>query len=279
MRRAAKWIGIVVLVLLGLPVLAVAAAFGLANIDYGRHLIERETASLTGGMVRIEGLAGRFPDALRIGRIDVADAKGVYVSVTGLALDWSPLKLLNSVVSVDQLAAKTITVSRLPVSESKTTSSSGSFSLPVRIDLAKLEVDKATIEAPVVGTRAELALNGSGQLRTLTEGTVHLDVKRLDQPGTYRADADVTSAGVTASVTAQEPPKGLIATIGQLPDLGAVSIRADVKGPMDALGTKVAISAGPLTADASGTVDTVHQAANLTLHAQAPAMQPAPDIG
>ncbi|HVY13750.1 MAG TPA: translocation/assembly module TamB domain-containing protein [Rhodopila sp.] len=279
MRRAAKWIGIVVLVLLGLPVLAVAAALGLANIDYGRHLIERETASLTGGMVRIEGLAGRFPDALRIGRIDVADAKGVYVSVTGLALDWSPLKLLNSVVSVDQLAAKTITVSRLPVSESKTTSSSGSFSLPVRIDLAKLEVDKATIEAPVVGTRAELALNGSGQLRTLTEGTVHLDVKRLDQPGTYRADADVTSAGVTASVTAQEPPKGLIATIGQLPDLGAVSIRADVKGPMDALGTKVAISAGPLTADASGTVDTVHQAANLTLHAQAPAMQPAPDIG
>ena len=32
-------------------------------------------------MVRIEGLAGRFPDALRVGRIQVSDAKGPYVTI------------------------------------------------------------------------------------------------------------------------------------------------------------------------------------------------------
>ena len=86
-RRVFKWFGIVLLVLLGLPVLLVAIAVGLANVDYGRHLIERETASLTGGMVRIDGLTGRFPDALRVGRIEVSDSKGPYVTLTGVVLE------------------------------------------------------------------------------------------------------------------------------------------------------------------------------------------------
>ncbi len=85
--------------LLGLPVLLVAIAVGPGEYRFGRHLIERQTASLTGGMVRIEGLAGRFPDALRVGRIEVSDSKGPYVTLTGVVLDWSPGKLLNRIVS------------------------------------------------------------------------------------------------------------------------------------------------------------------------------------
>lgn len=279
-RRIVKWGGIILLVVLCLPMLMVAIAVGLANVDTGRHLIEEQTASLTGGMVRIEGLSGRFPDALRVGRVEVADARGVYVAVTGLTLDWSPLKLLNRVVEIDQLAAQTVTLSRLPVSDSTAEQSgSSAFSLPVRIDLARLTVAKATIEAPVAGVAAQLALTGSGELRTLTQGTAHLDIKRIDSPGTYRADADLTGETITASVTAQEPAQGLIASIAHLPDLGAVSIQADVKGPQDALTAKLAVLAGPLAVNASGSVDAVHDTANLTLHAQAPAMQPAPGIG
>ena len=48
----------------------------VANTDPGRRFIEQQTASLTGGMVRIQGLAGRFPDALRAEQIQVSDAKG-----------------------------------------------------------------------------------------------------------------------------------------------------------------------------------------------------------
>ena len=111
----------------------------LANTDSGRRLIETRTKSLTGGMVTIQGLGGRFPDALRAGRIEVSDYKGAYVTVSGAALDWSPLKLIGGVAQVDQLQAARVDFARLPKSESKaaTGKSSSSFSLPVRVDRAQ----------------------------------------------------------------------------------------------------------------------------------------------
>ena len=75
-----KWGAVIVLVLLAVPVLAVLLVALAANVDAGRRFIEQQTASLTGGMVRIQGLSGRFPDALRAERIQVSDAKGPYVT-------------------------------------------------------------------------------------------------------------------------------------------------------------------------------------------------------
>src|SRR4051812_42550507 len=97
MRRAAKWGAAIVLIVLAIPVLAVALVLAAANIDPGRRFIEREVGSLTSGMVRIQDLAGRFPDALRIGRIQVSDAKGPYITISALTLDWSPLKLIRRI--------------------------------------------------------------------------------------------------------------------------------------------------------------------------------------
>ena len=65
-------------------------------------------------MVVIRDLTGRFPDALRAGEIQVSDAKGRYVAIHGLVLDWSPLKLLRGTARIDQLSATRIELSRLP---------------------------------------------------------------------------------------------------------------------------------------------------------------------
>jgi translocation and assembly module TamB len=277
-RRVLKWVAVVVLVLLAIPVLAVVAVVIGANTDAGRRLIERETASLTGGMVRIQGLAGRFPDALRAGQIQVSDAKGPYVTIDGLVLDWSPLKLVQRIAQIDQVRADHLTFVRLPESESKTTSSSSSYSLPVRVDLRHLQVDQAVVGASVAGVAATLALDGSADLPTLTEGTVRLEANRVDSPGRYTVSGKVTSAAIEATVKADEPAKGLISEAAHLPDLGAVAIQADVKGPRDALATHVGITAGQLSASANGTVDLTHEAADLAVRAQAPAMTPAAGI-
>lgn len=279
MRRALKWIGIGLLVLILLPVIALAAVIGLANLDVGRRFIESETASLTGGMVRIEGLHGRFPETLLIDRVQVADSQGVYVTISDLVLDWSPTKLLRKVAEVDDLTADTIAVARLPVSESKTTrKSQGNFNLPVQVDLRRLMVKRLEIAPPVAGVGATLAIEGSGHLETLTQGQVALTVSRLDSPGQYQLAANAGPQQVKATLSVSEPPKGLIASIAKLPDLGAIDLKAAVDGPMDALATKLALSAGPLTASADGTVDANHQAANLSLQAHAPAMEPAPGV-
>ncbi len=277
-HRLLKWAGAVVLILLVLPVLAVAVVLVAANTDAGRRLIQDETASLTAGMVRIKGLAGRFPDALRVGQIDVSDAKGPYVTVSNLSLDWSPLKLLEGTAWIDRLQADRVGLARLPVSEHRASKQTGSFKLPVTVNLRRLRIEQAVIGAPVAGVAATLAVDGSADLTTLTEGTVQLDFQRLDHPGHYTVDGRVTAQAIQATVKADEPAKGLIASAAHLPDLGAISIQASVDGPRTGLGTQVTISAGPLTASASGTVDLEHEAADMTVKVQAPAMAPAAGI-
>ncbi|MDR3530727.1 MAG: translocation/assembly module TamB domain-containing protein [Rhodopila sp.] len=277
-RRLLKWIVGTVLVLLALPVLAVCVVLVVANTDPGRRLIQSETASLTGGMVRIEGLAGRFPDALRIGQIAVSDAKGPYVTISGLVLDWSPLRLASRVALIDRLQADQVEFSRLPESEDKTTSNSSSFELPVHVDLRHLKIDKAIVGPSVAGVGATMALEGTATLQTLTEGSVQLNARRLDSPGRYAISGTVTPRDIQASIKADEPAKGLISGIAHLPDLGAISVQASINGPRDALNTQAGITAGFLTASASGTVDLQHEAADMAVKAQAPAMAPAPGV-
>ncbi|MFO1027627.1 MAG: translocation/assembly module TamB domain-containing protein [Acetobacteraceae bacterium] len=278
MRRALKWIGAIIGVLLALPVLAVVGVLAFANMDAGRRVIEQQTDSLTGGMVRLQGLSGRFPDSLRIARIEVADAKGVYVTVENAVLDWSPLKLLTGTAVVHQLTATKVDVPRLPESSGEPSKSSSSFELPVQVQLDRLHVDRASIGAPVAGAAADLALDGSGHLTTLTTGTVELAARRLDSPGDYRVNGSISADRIEANVQANEPPKGLISSIAKLPDLGAIAVQAAVNGPRDALATQVGITAGQLKASAAGTVDLTHEAADLAVKAEAPAMAPAPDL-
>ncbi len=134
------------------------------------------------------------------------------------------------------------------------------------------------IGTPVAGTTATFALDGSGELPTLTEGTVHLDARRIDSPGHYVVSGTATADHIQATVKADEPAKGLISSVASLPDLGAIAIQASVDGPRDALATQVGVSAGPLKASASGTVDLEHEAADLALKAEAPAMAPAAGV-
>ena len=276
MTRALKWIGGLALALLAIPILTVGIG---ANIDAGRRLIERQTASLTGGMVQIEGLSGRFPDALRAERIQVSDAKGAYVVVSGLVLDWSPWQLVHRIAHIDLLQADQLDFSRLPESESKTTASkSDGFSLPVRVDLRRLQIARAAIGAPVAGAAAILALDGSADLPSLTMGSGRLEANRLDSPGQYTVSFDVTPDRVVASVKANEPAKGLMSSIAHLPDLGSVAIQASAKGPRSAIAARVDIGAGQLTAAAFGTVDLLNRAADLAVEAHAPAMTPAEGV-
>jgi translocation and assembly module TamB len=281
LRRTLKWGAGILLVLLAIPVLAIIVVAIATNIDAGRRLIEQQTASLTGGMVHIEGLAGRFPDALRAGRIEVSDAKGPYLTIDGLVLDWSPLKLFGKTAQIDQLQADLLEFARLPETAGAAgtdSGGSGSFNLPVRVDLRHLHIAQAVIGAPVAGSGATLVLDGSANLPALTEGTVQLDASRLDSPGHYAVNLQVTPADIQATLNADEPAKGLISGIAHLPDLGAIAIRASVNGPRDQLATKLDVTAGELTAAATGSLDLVHEAADLAIKAQAPAMAPAPTV-
>ena len=281
MRLALRVAGWLLGVLVLLPVLAVVLALVLLNVDPGRRLVERLAGQLTSGQVVITGLAGRFPDALRVGHAELHDAQGVWLALDGVALDWSPLALLHGEARVDRLAAERVQVPRLPVSNAPAApqpASSQPFNLPVRVAVEQIDIARAEIGAPVAGAAAVLALTGKAHLASLQDGDATVAIHRLDSPGSYNVSGAIDPAHLTAKLDIAEPAQGLIAQIAKLPDVGPITLQAGVDGPRAAEATTLRLAAGPLRATVDGSIDLTHQAAELDIAATAPAMSPAAGI-
>lgn len=264
--------GLAVLLLLALAVIAV----GL-NTDPGRRLVERITAQATGGTVTLQGLAGSFPTALRLDRLEISDAGGVWLTVQDAATDLSVRRLLAGVAAFSRVTAGRVAVARLPVS-SKPSSGGGGFALPLPVAVAQLHIDRVELGARLAGVAAVLAVDGQADLASLWTGAATLTLERLDAPGSYLLAARIDAAGVRAQLQAEEKPGGLASQFAGLPELGAIGATATLDGPWQALTLKLAAAAGKLRADAAGTLDLERMAGDLDLTASAPAMQPRPDL-
>ncbi|HEY7579661.1 MAG TPA: translocation/assembly module TamB domain-containing protein, partial [Acetobacteraceae bacterium] len=275
MRRFARWLAWILAVLIGVPVLLVVIVLVGANLGPGRALLVRLVPSFTGGQVAIAGLGGRFPDALRVATVELRDTKGTYLTLHNVVLDWSPLRLTGRVLDIDRLTAADGVLARQPEPSSSSSSSSG---LPVKLVVHRLHLGRLELAPAAVGVPAALALDGSGTLDSYTTGQGKLSVTRLDAPGSYDLDANVGDARVHLAMQVNEPPHGLIAAVAKLPDLGAIAVNAVLDGPLEAVATRLAVTAGQLQANAQGSLDLVHNAADLTIAAHAPSMTPRPDV-
>jgi translocation and assembly module TamB len=279
MRRLGKWVGWIAAIVILLPVILVLLVLAVANTGPGQRWIAGMVPGLTGYTVAVQGLSGRFPDRLRVRRVALTDAQGAYLTADGVTLDWSPLRLLHRVFDVRRLDVESADFRRTPL-PSKAKSSSGG--LPVEIVLQEFRVDRLTVAAAVAGTAAAqayvVAVHGAAKLQSYTAGSATMAVQRLNGPGQYNVDAAVDSERVRANVQIDEPPGGLITDLAGISQIGALKIDASLNGPRNAVATHVVLGAGPLRASAQGTLDLVHNAADLTVNATAPAMTPRPDV-
>jgi translocation and assembly module TamB len=275
MRRACKILAWTLTMLAGLPLLLVVFVLVALNTGPGQRLGARLVTQATGGQVVLDGISGRFPDALRVARIEVRDAQGTWLTVQNAALDWSPLRLAYGEARVKRLAAAEVAVARLPVASD---GASTSFELPVRLDMAALHVDRLDIAAPVARAQASFAADGSAHLASLRQGSADLALRRLDGDGQYRAKGRLDAATISATLTAEEPAHGLLSGYADLPDIGALSVRGSIDGSRSNAATRVSVSAGPLQASAQGQVDIDGAAADLDVTATAPAMAPRADL-
>ena len=266
--------------LAALLVLAVAAVLGGLNTDPGRRLAERITRDATGGQVTLAGLAGTFPTALRLGRLELRDRDGVWLTVDDAALDFSPLRLFAGEARASRLAAGRIAIGRLPVPSgpAEAGSGAGGFALPLRVSVARLQIGRLELGAPLAGTATVLTAEGSALLASLWTGEAALTVQRLDAPGRYRLDAAIGAASVHAHLNAEEPAGGVVSQLSGVPQLGAIDAAVTLDGNWRALSVKLAAAAGALRADASGTLDLVDMAGGIDVVASAPAMRPRPDL-
>lgn len=277
-RKIALW---VLALLVALPVLAIAALLIGLNIGPGRVAAEQLVGRLTGGQVVLVGLHGRFPDRLQLAHLEVRDAEGAWLLADNVALDWSPLALVHRMAAVDLLTAARVQVPRLPIAAPKPATpapESKPFTLPVHVVARQIKVDRVEIGAPVAGTAAALSLEGSADVPSLQAGSADLRLQRLDGGGAYAAKARFDPASIGLTLDMQEPEGGLVAHLASLPALGPITLKAGLDGPRTGASTTLALQAGPLRADARGTLDLDGQAADLDVTASAPAMQPRPDV-
>lgn len=271
MRRAVRivaWtLGSTVLLL----VLLVAAVLITGNTTGGRALIERDVASLSGGRVRLRGLAGAFPQALELEQLQLSDAGGVWLSAQQLSLRWSPLALLTRHVRIEELRLARLDIERRPLPQPS--KESGSSSLP-RIDVRQFSIDRLELGTQLAGTRVSLSLGGALHFRSLTEATVEVQARRSDGEGQYQLTGRLAAQRIDVSLRLQEPASGPLENLLGYPGLGPLSVEATLAGPRNAEHLELNARAGGLIAAASGTLDLKGESADLDYRVVAPAMTP-----
>lgn len=268
--RLAGWLAGGLFAIVFLLVAVVGGLLFGANTDAGREFMARNIASLSGGQVRIEGIAGHFPDDLRIGKIEMADADGIWLRIEELAFAWSPVRLLSGELSVQSLTAALIAVARLPAAGDTAATDTaatdgGSISLPVRVDLQRLRVDRIDLAKSVLGTEASFSADGQLQLPSLERAQGAFALRRLDRPGEYRLQARQDAAGLHVTLDLQEQGEGFLAGAAGMPQLGPVTLKATAEGPPDALAARLAFDAGKLHAEADGTLRFERQSGEMVL--------------
>jgi translocation and assembly module TamB len=256
-------------VLVGLVLIALVGA----NTEPGRAIVARLTPRLTGGLVTIDGLSGRFPDRLKAARVSIRDKDGVWATVDAFDLDWSPLRLVGGNIAIRRLAAMKIAVLRRPAPSRG--SSSGSH---LAIDIASVHVGRLELSPAVAGIAASLSLDGAAAIGASGDGHVVLIAKGIGAPGNYRLRASLGATKLHLRVAGQEPAHGLISEAAGLPDLGPLSIDGTFDGPRSAVAGELRLAVGAARLSAHGRLDLEHQSADLAATGTAPAMAPRPDL-
>lgn len=258
-----------------LALLLIGAVIIFGNVSAGRSVLERETARLTSGRVRIEGLGGTFPWALDIASLQLSDPRGVWMTARGVSVRWSPLALLAWKLHVERFEVASATVARRPVSAAS--SSSNGSHLPA-IDIDRLGIKTLALEPAAAGAKTILTVRGTLHYASMKNVRVSLAAMRTNGRGEYELELHRIKSRLTAGLELKEPAGGPLEHLVNLPGLGALSVVGHLAGPSNAEKLRLRAQVGALRASADGTLDLERRAADLTYSLTSPAMTPRPGL-
>ncbi|PAK79298.1 translocation/assembly module TamB domain-containing protein [Acetobacter fabarum] len=296
-RRAGRFALITAGSLAGIGALATTVLLIGANTGPGRRMLVRQTASLTGGMVTLDGLSGRFPDNLRVKTLAIHDRQGAWLTLHDVRFDWSPMAMVWRQARIYVFSASVLDIPRLPVSDptpqpAQPTSSSPS-ALRMGVDIRKLEVGQINVGAPLAGQAASFRVSGHGRLANidpvinglslpkLPRSDIAIQVTRLDQTGQISLSTATGKGKLALHLNASEGANGgFVATQLGMPQLVPIALKLDMQGPVTANSLAFSASAGAVSAQARGTLDLLaQQMAQLEVSAQSPQLALTPEIG
>lgn len=277
MRRAARRAAWILAALVAVTLVTAGGLLITANTVGGRSLIERWTARLTEGHVRISGLAGSFPSAVDAEELVLSDDRGAWLTAQGISLRWSPLDLIAWDLRATSLHVARLDIVRPPVTAHHSPSSGGSVKLP-HIDVEQFSVETLVLEPALVGTRTSLVVRGGAHLKSLEDATGSLTAHRTDGDGDYELALHFDRTRMDATLRLEEPASGPLEHLVQLPGLGALSVTASLEGPRTAERIELRGRVGNLSASAQGTVDLERRSAELDYSLDSAAIAPRPGL-
>jgi translocation and assembly module TamB len=257
----------------GLLALLIVAVLVVGNTDAGHGMIERITAKLTGGVVRLSGLGGSLPTRLTLRKLELTDKRGVWLTADGITLAWAPWALLERRISVDSLEVAHLDMQRTPQSDG----TGGKVSIP-HIEVRAFVLKDVTLGAELAGRAARLSLRGGLDLRSLESALADVTARRIDGEGEYDLHLKFDPERMDGTLAVREPASGPLENILQVPGLGALDAHLSVSGPRDAELIDLKMTAGLLSAQAGGRVDLRRASMDLSYSVNAPALAPRPDL-
>ncbi|WP_299844583.1 translocation/assembly module TamB domain-containing protein [uncultured Roseovarius sp.] len=208
--------------------------------DKGRITRYLEDAlSGLGRDVQIDGFKGALSSRVSMDRMTIADADGIWLTLTDAVLDWNRLAILQGRINIEQISAAKIDVARAPVPDDEVSpEASGSFSLPelpVSIDIGSLSVKEVTLGETLLGEVITLSVDGSVTLEG-GEGQAKLNIVRSKGPrGSFELDGSYANLTrqLALDLTLDEAKDGITSTLLNLPGKPALELTVKGDAPID----------------------------------------------
>ena len=216
--------------------------------SYLEQLLE-EQLSGAGRQVTVTGFEGALSGAATLDSLTIADANGVWLTLTDAELDWNRAALLRGRIEVAKLTAGEILLPRLPAAtdddEAPTPEATGFElpELPVSIQIDELSADRVAIGAPVIGADIDVSALGSLSLEA-GDGTAKLDIARLDGRGEIAFDVGYsnTSKVLALDLSLNEDADGILANLLGLPDRPSIAFDISGTAPLEAYAAEVRLA-------------------------------------
>lgn len=211
-----------------------------AQDDDGQGYLERllqDTLSDAGRDVRIEGFRGALSSRATLDRLTISDDDGIWLEMTGAVLDWNRSALLAGRLSVNELSAETVTLTRAPASDDTAEAEASGFAipeLPVSVNIGRLAIGQLKLGADLLGEDAVFTFDGNALLDGDHLAT-EMALDRVDRDGQISVVLDLQpdQNQLVLEVQANEPENGIAARVLDLPGRPALALTVDGDGPLD----------------------------------------------
>lgn len=202
--------------------------------DYLTAFLE-DNLSGAGRQVTIIGFAGALSSKATIEKMMIADGDGVWITLTGITLDWSSSALLSGELSVEELTAESIAIDRVPSTGEDNLPSPEATpfalpDLPVSVNIGQVAANQIILGEAVFGQAISGRLDASANLAD-GAGSAKVQLERTDGvTGNITLDASFSNATreIVIEILAEEAADGIAATMLNLP--GRPSARLAISG-------------------------------------------------